>query len=61
MMNEPVSGAYALARGAIEASVSMVTGYPGAPATAVVNKILELASLDEVQVEWASNEKVAIE
>jgi len=60
-MNEPVSGAYALARGAIEAGVSLVTGYPGAPATAVVNEILELTSPDEVQVEWASNEKVAIE
>ena len=60
-MNEPVSGAYALARGAIEAGVSLVTGYPGAPATAVVNSILKLTSPDEVQVEWTSNEKVAIE
>jgi len=55
------TGAYALARGAIEAGVSLVTGYPGAPATAVVNRILELTSLGEVQVEWSSNEKVAIE
>lgn len=60
-MNEPLSGAYALARGAIEAGVSLVTGYPGAPVTPVVNAILELTSPDEVQVEWASNEKVAIE
>jgi TPP-dependent indolepyruvate ferredoxin oxidoreductase alpha subunit len=50
-MNKPVSGAYALARGPIEASVSLVTGYPGAPATAVVNSILELTSPDEIQVE----------
>jgi len=70
-MNEPTSGAYALARGAIEAGVSLVTSYPGGPATAVVDAILELtspaeassdeASSDEVHVEWASNEKVAIE
>jgi indolepyruvate ferredoxin oxidoreductase alpha subunit len=60
-MNEGVSGAYALARGAIEAGVFLVTGYPGAPATAVVNAILQLTSPDEVQVEWTSNEKVAIE
>ena len=60
-MNESVSGAYALARGAIEAGVSLVTGYPGAPATAVVNNILALTSPSEVQVEWTSNEKVAIE
>ncbi|MEE9616622.1 MAG: thiamine pyrophosphate-dependent enzyme [Anaerolineae bacterium] len=60
-MNKSVSGAYALARGAIEAGISLVTGYPGAPATAVVNEILELTSPDEVQVEWTSNEKVALE
>ena len=60
-MSEPVSGAYALTRGAIEAGVSLVTGYAGAPATAVVNKILALTSPDEMQVEWTSNEKVAIE
>ena len=60
-MNQPVSGAYALAQGAIEAGVSLVTGYPGAPATAVVNSILELTSPAEVQVEWTSNEKVAVE
>ena len=60
-MNDSISGASALARGAIEAGVSLVTGYPGAPATAVVNRILDLTSPDEVQVEWASNEKVSIE
>jgi indolepyruvate ferredoxin oxidoreductase alpha subunit len=56
-----VSGAQALARGAIEAGVSLVTGYPGGPATAVVNAILARTAHDEVRVEWNSNEKVAIE
>lgn len=51
-MNKLVSGACALGLGAIEAGVSMVTGYSGAPATAVVNQILYLTKLDEVQVEW---------
>jgi len=60
-MTRLVSGAYALAHGAIEASVSLVTGYPGAPATAVVDAILQLTSPNEVQVEWTSNEKVGIE
>jgi indolepyruvate ferredoxin oxidoreductase alpha subunit len=60
-MSKPISGAYALARGAIEAGARLVTGYPGAPVTPVVNCILELTSPDEVQVEWASNEKVAVE
>ncbi len=60
-MSELISGAYALAHGAIQAGVSLVTGYPGAPATGIVNAILQLTSPDEVQVEWTSNEKVAIE
>ena len=61
MAARALSGAGALAWGAIEAGVSLVTGYPGAPATAVVNSILELTSPDEVQVEWTSNEKIAME
>ncbi|MBU0702715.1 MAG: hypothetical protein KKC18_02485 [Chloroflexi bacterium] len=59
--SQPIPGASALARGAIEAGVLLVTGYPGAPATAVVNSILQLTSPAEVQVEWTGNEKVAIE
>jgi indolepyruvate ferredoxin oxidoreductase alpha subunit len=56
-----VSGAYALARGAVESGVSLVTGYPGSPTTAVVDEIVAMTSADEVRVEWTSNEKVAIE
>ena len=52
MVNKLVSGAYALGLGAIEAGVSMVNGYPGAPATAIVNQIIYLIKPDEVQVEW---------
>jgi indolepyruvate ferredoxin oxidoreductase alpha subunit len=55
------SGAAALAHAAIDAGVTLVTGYPGVPATPVVNAIIELTSPDEVQVEWCSNEKVALE
>ena len=50
-MKNFVSGAYALGLGVIEAGVLMVTGCPGAPATAVVNQILYLTKPDEVQVE----------
>lgn len=60
-MNTLVSGAHALARGAIESGISVVTGYPGSPATAVVNAILDLTSPEKVRVEWTSNEKVGIE
>jgi indolepyruvate ferredoxin oxidoreductase alpha subunit len=61
MMSQLVSGAHSLARGAIESGVTLVTGYPGAPATAVVDGIIGLTSRDEVRVEWTSNEKVGIE
>jgi indolepyruvate ferredoxin oxidoreductase alpha subunit len=61
LTEERVYGASALARGALEAGVSLVFGYPGSPVTPVVNRILELTSPDEVQVEWSSNEKVAAE
>lgn len=60
-MTEQLSGAEHLARGAIDAGVSLVTGYPGSPATSVVNAILNLTTTHEVQVEWTSNEKVALE
>jgi indolepyruvate ferredoxin oxidoreductase alpha subunit len=61
MTMSQLSGAHALAHGAIESGVALVTGYPGAPATAVVNGIIGLTSPDEVRVEWTSNEKVSIE
>jgi indolepyruvate ferredoxin oxidoreductase alpha subunit len=40
--------------------VELVTGYPGAPATAVFDAVAELAP-GQVRVEWNSNEKVAVE
>jgi len=60
-MKEQISGAVALARGAIEAGVSFVSGYPGAPATSVFNALLELTDPESVQMEWTSNEKTALE
>jgi indolepyruvate ferredoxin oxidoreductase alpha subunit len=59
--NRMSSGAQALAQGAIDAGIALVTGYPGAPITAVVNHILRLTTPDTVHVAWNSNEKVAIE
>ena len=61
MMSESISGAMAIARGAIDAGVSFVSGYPGAPITAVFNAILGLTSPESVQLEWTSNEKTALE
>jgi len=60
-MSTTITGADALAQGAIEAGVSLVTGYAGAPATSVVNSLLKLSKEETIRVEWTSNEKVAIE
>jgi indolepyruvate ferredoxin oxidoreductase alpha subunit len=55
-----LSGNQAIARGAIEASVSLVTGYPGTPSTYVIETLLRLPDL-RFRVEWSINEKVAFE
>ena len=53
-----VMGNTAIARGALEAGVRVVAGYPGTPATEIVDECLGHPG---VHVEWASNEKVAFE
>lgn len=56
-----LSGNEALARGALEAGVTVVAGYPGSPASGVLEDIVEKTSGDVVYVEWSTNEKVALE
>ena len=51
-------GNEAIARGAYEAGVKVVSAYPGTPSTEVTENI---ARYDEVYAEWAPNEKVAAE
>ncbi len=53
-----VMGNTAIARGALEAGVRVVAGYPGTPATEIVEECLGVPG---VHVEWANNEKVAFE
>jgi indolepyruvate ferredoxin oxidoreductase alpha subunit len=48
----------AIGRGAIEAGISLATSYPGTPATQILEYIAHNFSGD---VEWAVNEKVALE
>jgi indolepyruvate ferredoxin oxidoreductase alpha subunit len=55
-----MSGNEASARGALEAGIRLAIGYPGTPATAALEYLLREAS-DPVRVEWAVNEKVALE
>lgn len=57
-MKKYIMGNEAMAMGALEAGVRVVTGYPGTPATEIVEHCL---SGDQVYVEWSVNEKVALE
>jgi len=54
-------GNEAIARGAIEAGVKLVTGYPGTPSSEVIGSLLPVAKQLKIKVEWATNEKVALE
>lgn len=57
-----LTGEQAIARGALEANVRVVTGYPGSPSTGVFTSILELSEDDTSRhLEWSINEKVAFE
>lgn len=57
-MKQIMLGNEAIARGAFEAGVRVVSSYPGTPST----EITEFAALyPEMQCEWATNEKVAVE
>ena len=52
------SGNEAIARGACEAGVSFASGYPGTPSSEILET---LADLTDIPVEWAPNEKSALE
>jgi indolepyruvate ferredoxin oxidoreductase alpha subunit len=60
MTNQAISGSEALALGALQAGVQIVTGYPGSPSTATVEALLRLGG-EKVRVEWAINEKSAFD
>lgn len=53
-----LSGNEAIARGAWEAGVHVAAAYPGTPSTEILE---HLAGYPEVDCEWATNEKVALE
>jgi indolepyruvate ferredoxin oxidoreductase alpha subunit len=54
-------GNEAIARGALEAGVSVVSGYPGTPSSEVIERLSEVARERKIYVEWSTNEKVALE
>ena len=57
-MKKLMLGNAAVARGAYEAGVRVVSSYPGTPSTEITENIV---NYDDIYVEWAPNEKVAAE
>ncbi|WP_457553020.1 thiamine pyrophosphate-dependent enzyme [Desulfobacula sp.] len=51
----------AISRGALEAGVNVVTGYPGTPSSEIVEQLAKVAEARNLYVEWSVNEKVALE
>lgn len=51
----------AIARGALEAGVKVVTGYPGTPSSEIVQTLADADSELGLYVEWSVNEKVSLE
>ncbi len=60
MQIKVLSGNEALAYGALQAGVKVVTGYPGTPSTGALTSLLAM-DLPGRYVEWSVNEKVAFE
>lgn len=58
IMKQLMLGNEAIARGAWEAGVRLVSSYPGTPSTEITEFC---ATYPDMYVEWASNEKVALE
>lgn len=58
MTKRVLSGNAAIARGAYEAGIGVVSSYPGTPSSEITDNI---KYYDEIYSEWATNEKVAME
>ena len=54
-------GNEAIARGALEAGVSVIAGYPGTPSSEIIETLAKVSSQQNLYVEWSVNEKVAME
>ena len=57
-MKRLLTGNEAIARGAYEAGCHVATAYPGTPSTEILENI---AKYSEIDSEWSTNEKVALE
>lgn len=54
-------GNEALARGALEAGISVAAGYPGTPSSEIIETLAKTAEEMNLYVEWSTNEKLALE
>lgn len=54
-------GNEAIARGALEAGVSVAAGYPGTPSSEIIENLAKVSKERHLYVEWSVNEKVAME
>jgi indolepyruvate ferredoxin oxidoreductase alpha subunit len=54
-------GNEAIARGALEAGVNFCSGYPGNPASEILDVLASVAKECDIYVEWSVNEIVALE
>src|SRR5262245_44320792 len=61
MPTRALSGGEALAYGALCSGIYSVTSYPGSPSSEIVETLIGPAELHGIQVEWSSNERVALE
>jgi indolepyruvate ferredoxin oxidoreductase alpha subunit len=64
--NEPgrevlLMGNEAIARGALEAGISVAAAYPGNPSSEIIESLSKVAAELGIYVEWSVNEKVALE
>lgn len=59
-MLEMLMGNEAIARGALDAGVNLIAGYPGTPSTEILESAARLND-GSVYVEWSVNEKAAME
>ncbi len=56
-----LQGNEAIARGALEAGISLAAAYPGNPSSEILESLADSADSAGIHVEWSANEKVALE
>ena len=61
MVEKTLNGDRAIAYGALDSGVKLVTSYPGSPSSGTVETLIGLAKEHNIYVEWSSNEKVAMD